>query len=146
MTSSSVPAFQHENLNKEKSDELTLRCRRPRHRGVRRSPGGWFDHAQSWSECRPYANSGVTTTKTGTGQYTVTLPAGKTQAEPRDLVFVTPKGPITSTPYSAKADNSQPVSGVDGSQPINVGIYGGSPLATFADADFSIVIMRTIIP
>ena len=94
----------------------------------------------------PTANSGVTTTKTGTGQYTITLPAGKTQAEPRDLVFVTPKGPITSTPYSAKADNSQPVSGVDGSQPINVGIYGGSPLASFADADFSIVIMRTIIP
>ena len=84
-------------------------------------------------------NSGVTTTKTGTGQFDVTLPVGKTQSLSRDLILVTPKGPITSVPYSAKVDDSDPAVK-------HIGIYGGSPLATFADADFSILILRTIIP
>lgn len=84
-------------------------------------------------------NSGVTTARTAAGQYTVTLPTNKQQSGARDLIFVTPKGTITSTPYSHKVD--------DASAAVKqVAIYGGSPLATFADADFSILILRTIIP
>ncbi len=84
-------------------------------------------------------NSGVTTTRTAAGQYTVTLPANKTQAASRDLIFVTPKGTISSVPYSHKVDDA-------GDADKLVAIYGGSPLATFADAAFSILILRTIIP
>jgi len=84
-------------------------------------------------------NSGVTTTRTGVGQYDVILPADKTQAQSRDIILVTPKGTITSVPASAKVDDSDPATK-------HVGIYGGSPLATFADLDFSILILRTIIP
>ena len=84
-------------------------------------------------------NSGVTTTKTGTGQYDVILPAGKLQSSPRDLIFVMVNGTITSTPVSAKVDNSD-------AQTKHVGIYGGSPLATFADADFTVLVLRTIVP
>lgn len=84
-------------------------------------------------------NSGVTTTKTGTGQYDIILPAGKLQNSPRDLIFVEVNGTITSTPYSSKVDNSN-------AQTKHVGIYGGGPLTTFADADFSVIILRTIVP
>jgi hypothetical protein len=85
-------------------------------------------------------NSGVTTTKTGTGQYDIILPSNKLQSSPRDLIFVEVNGAITSTPYSSKVDNADP-------QTKHVGIYGGTaPLTTFADADFSVVIMRTIVP
>ena len=84
-------------------------------------------------------NSGVVTTKTGGGQYDVTLPATKAQSGARDLIFITPKGPITSTPYSHKVDDADPAVK-------HVAIYGGAPLTTFADCDFSILILRTIIP
>jgi hypothetical protein len=84
-------------------------------------------------------NSGVTTTRTGAGQYDVVLPATKAQSQARDLIFVTPKGAITSVPYSHKVDDADAVTK-------HVAIYGGSPLATFADADFSILILRTIVP
>jgi hypothetical protein len=84
-------------------------------------------------------NSGVTTTRTGLGQYDVTLPSGKTQEEGRDLILITPKGPITSEPYTVKVDDSD-------SAVKHVGIYGGNPLSTFADSDFSILILRTVIP
>jgi len=84
-------------------------------------------------------NSGVTTTRSGLGQYTVTLPANKQQAGSRDLIFVTPKGTIDSTPYSHKVDDADPADK-------KVAIYGGSPLATFADSAFSILILRTIVP
>ena len=84
-------------------------------------------------------NSGVTTTKTGTGQYDVILPANKAQSQARDLIFVTPKGTITSTPYSHKVDDVDPTTK-------HIAIYGGSPLATFADAVVSLLILRTVIP
>ncbi len=84
-------------------------------------------------------NSGVTTTKTGTGQYDVILPAGKLQSSPRDQVFVTVNGTITSTPVAVKVDNSDP-------QTKHIGVYGGSPLATFADSDLTVLILRTIVP
>ncbi len=84
-------------------------------------------------------NSGVTTARTGAGQYTVTLPTNKTQNGARDLIFVTPKGTITSDPYSHKVDDSDPATK-------RVAIYGGSPLTSFADSAFSVLILRTIIP
>jgi hypothetical protein len=88
----------------------------------------------------PTTNSGVTTTKLGTGQYRVTLPSGKQQDNARDLVFVTPKAsPLTSSPLSHAVDDNDPANK-------DVAIYGGSPLATFADASFSVLILRTIIP
>jgi hypothetical protein len=84
-------------------------------------------------------NSGVTTTKLGTGQYRVTLPANKTQ-DNADLIFVTPKAhPLTSSPLSHAVDDTDPANK-------DIAIYGGSPLGTFADASFSVIILRTIIP
>lgn len=84
-------------------------------------------------------NSGVTTTRTASGQYDVILPANKAQNGSRDLIFVTPKGTISSTPYSHKVDDANATTK-------HVAIYGGSPLATFADSDFSFLILRTIVP
>ncbi len=86
----------------------------------------------------PNVNSGVATARTAAGQYTVTLPAGKLQSGVRDLMFVTPKGTITSTPFSHKVDDSDPAIK-------RVAIYGGQPLATFADSDFSVLIVRSIV-
>jgi hypothetical protein len=85
-------------------------------------------------------NSGVVTTKIGTGQYRIVLPSNKTQDNARDLIFVTPKAhPLTSSPLSHAVDDTDPANK-------DVAIYGGSPLATFADANFSVIILRTIIP
>jgi len=84
-------------------------------------------------------NSGVTTARTGAGQYTVTLPANKQQSGARDLILVTPKGTISPVPYSHKVDDADPAVK-------QVAIYGGSPLATFADSAFSVLILRTIVP
>jgi hypothetical protein len=84
-------------------------------------------------------NSGVTTARTAAGQYTVTLPAGKAQSGTRDLMFVTPKvASPTGVPYSASVDDTS-------ATVKSVAIYGGSPLATFADCEFSFLILRTII-
>lgn len=84
-------------------------------------------------------NSGVTTARLSTGLYTVTLPSDKAQAAARDLIFVCPKGTIDATPYSHKVD--------DASATVKqVAIYGGSPLTTFADCAFSILILRTTVP
>jgi len=84
-------------------------------------------------------NSGVITARTGAGQYTVTLPANKQQNNARDLIFVTPKGTIDSTPFSHKVDDAD-------AAVKQVAIYGGQPLATFADSAFSVLILRTIVP
>jgi len=92
------------------------------------------------------ANSGVTTTRFGAGQYGLILPEGLTQSQTRDMVFVTPNGVVDSTPYSAKAETDIPPVTPDGAQTIKVGIYGGSPIATFADSGFAILVLRTIIP
>jgi hypothetical protein len=85
-------------------------------------------------------NSGVATTKIGTGQYRITLPVNKTQDNSRDLIFVTPKAyPLSSGPLSHAVDDRDPANK-------DVAIYGVSPIATFADAPFSVIILRTIIP
>lgn len=87
----------------------------------------------------PNTNSGVTTTKLSTGLYSVILPSTKAQSGARDLIFVTPKGTITATPFSHKVDDSSATNKL-------IAIYGGAPLTTFADSDFSVWIIRTIIP
>jgi hypothetical protein len=86
----------------------------------------------------PNVNSGVTTARTGLGLYTVTLPAGKLQSGSRDLMFVTPKGTLSPMPYSHKIDDSDPAIK-------RVAIYGGAPLTTYADSEFSVLILRTIL-
>lgn len=100
----------------------------------------------------PNQNSGVTTARVGLGQYTITLPdnvaSGSTstrnqaQSSPADSLHVTPQanpgGPLTSTPLSHAVDDSDPVVK-------KVAIYGGSPLATFADAAFKFILFRTIV-
>jgi len=83
-------------------------------------------------------NSGVVTARTSLGRYTVTLPADKAQSAARDLIFVCPKGTIDSTPYSHKVDDSS-------ATVKEIAIYGGSPLTTFADSAFSILILRTTV-
>ena len=91
----------------------------------------------------PNTNSGVGTLKTGTGQYTVVLPANMQQSAARDLMFVTPKKSLTDAnagiPLSHAVDDSN-------SALKRIAIYGGSPLQTFADAEFSVIIFRTIVP
>jgi hypothetical protein len=85
-------------------------------------------------------NSGVTTTKTGSGQYDIILPANKAQSNSRDLIFVQPKHtPLTSTPITDAVDDSDATTK-------HVALYAGSPLATFADSDFSFILLRTIVP
>jgi hypothetical protein len=88
----------------------------------------------------PSTNSGVTTAKTGTGQYSITLPAGKLQSGAKDLMFVTPKvANPTGAPVSHSIDDTDPAVKT-------VALYGGSaPLATFADCAFSFLILRTTI-
>lgn len=83
-------------------------------------------------------NSGVTTTRIGTGLYTVTLPENKWQSATRDLIFVTPKGTITSEAYSYKVDDTLVATKY-------IAIYGGSPVLSYADSDFSLLILRTTI-
>lgn len=85
----------------------------------------------------PNTNSGVTTSRTATGLYTVTLDANKQQAGARDLIFVTPKGNL-GVPKSHAVDDSSAATKV-------VAIYGGAPILSYADADFSVLICRTTI-
>jgi len=103
------------------------------------------------SGAAPNINSGfVTTTRTGAGQYSLTLPGNTTGAQASqqmagtdDLIFVTPKvpsgTPLGSTPFTAMVDDNDPLVK-------KVAIYGGSPLATFADMDFSVLVLRCIVP
>lgn len=86
----------------------------------------------------PNTNSGVTTSKVGTGQYSVTLGANQQQSSARDLIFVTPKGTNLSTPLSHAVNDSNPATKV-------IVIYGGSPIMSYADAEFSVLILRTTI-
>jgi len=85
----------------------------------------------------PNTNSGVATTKTGTGRYTVTLPADKAQTNARDLIFVQPLGVANNTPVTSRVDDttSTTVKGIE--------ICNGT---TAADSAFTVLILRTIIP
>jgi hypothetical protein len=80
-------------------------------------------------------NSGVTTARVVAGQYTVTLPDANGQYPDRDLIFVQVKGTGTS-PVSAKVDDTDPL----------IKVVRTSDATTLVDADFSILILRNIIP
>jgi hypothetical protein len=80
-------------------------------------------------------NSGVTTARVVAGQYTVTLPADKAQYPARDLIFVQVKGTGTG-PVAAKVDDTDPA----------IKTVRTSDATTLVDADFSILILRTIVP
>ena len=80
-------------------------------------------------------NSGVTTARVVDGEYTITLPADKTQVAARDLMFVQVNG-TTSSPLSAHVDNSNPA----------VKVVRISDASTLVAADFSVLILRTINP
>jgi len=84
----------------------------------------------------PNVNSGVTTSRLSAGRYTLTLPANMLQSSNRDLIFVQPKvaAPV-GTPVSASVDDtSVQVKAID--------LYNGT---TFADCDFSVIVLRTVI-
>jgi hypothetical protein len=83
-------------------------------------------------------NSGITTSKIGTGTYTLTLPANLTQVIGRDLTIVqitTPVGVPTTAVGSVVTETSNSVKQVQ--------IVDGS---TFVDGAFDVLILRTIVP
>ena len=80
-------------------------------------------------------NSGVTTTLVTTGVYNVVLPADKTQQAARDLIFIQVKG-TSVTPVTSKVDDSDPTTKV-----VRI-----TDATTLLNSDFSILILRTIIP
>ena len=81
----------------------------------------------------PNLNSGVVTARTGAGTYTVTLPQGEGQAH--DLIFVQIMGSVPLF-YAADVDDTDP-----SIKHVNV----GSSSTTAVDADFSFVIMRSLL-
>lgn len=81
----------------------------------------------------PNLNSGVVTARSGTGTYTVTLPDGEGQTH--DLIFVQILGGV---PVSYAAD-------VNDADPNIKNIYIGNSGTTAIDADFSVVIMRSLL-
>ncbi|HAW10259.1 MAG TPA: hypothetical protein DCX12_04125 [Chloroflexi bacterium] len=110
-------------------------------------------------------NSGVTATRVTTGQFLVflpsnlqqapyqhTTPSGSTVTSESDLVFVQPKASPLPNPFSGAPQafiaNVDPNVQVSGQVAIGVDIYAASPsaVATAADCDFTILVLRTIIP
>lgn len=81
-------------------------------------------------------NSGVSTTRTAAGTYTVTLPAGKSQSNSKDLIFVQTLG-VGTAPLTAKVSTASTA---------DVKTIYVSDATTLADGDFSILILRTITP
>jgi hypothetical protein len=86
-------------------------------------------------------NSGVTTSKIGTGQYNVALATAIPQMGYRDLIFVQPK--MASGVSVGGVVLSATVNDDD---PINKKVNIGSPSASTVDSDFSILVLRTILP
>jgi hypothetical protein len=80
-------------------------------------------------------NSGVTTARVSAGLYTITLPSDKTQYANRDLMFVQVDGSSTNT-IAALVDNTDPA----------VKVVRTSSASTLVDADFTVLILRTIAP
>jgi hypothetical protein len=83
----------------------------------------------------PNTNSGVGTTRIAVGQYAVILPAGQGLASKDDLIFVQIKGSVTGI-SSAETDTDQNIKLV----------YIGSSSTTAVDADFDIVVFRSLLP
>ena len=90
------------------------------------------------------ANSGVSTTRTATGVYYVTLPTGLAQDLSRDLIFVQPKVTTALPTGGARTAN---VFEVDAASK-QVTIFAQSPWlnTTALDSDFDILVLRTILP
>jgi hypothetical protein len=89
-------------------------------------------------------NSGVTTTRTSTGSYRVTLPAYNTQNGARDLIFVQGKTssgvPLAGNLVSPYVDDN------DGAiKKIQMVTVSGG-VSSLVDSDFSVLILRTIVP
>lgn len=82
----------------------------------------------------PNLNSGVTTAKTSTGTYTVTLPAGEGQTN--DLIFVQILGSGFSS-LSSKVFDTSPLI-----KTISISDISDSP----ADAPFNLIISRSTLP
>lgn len=86
----------------------------------------------------PNMNSGVTTGRLGTGQYTLTLPTNLGQADARMQMVITPKGhPLAGTPVSYVVDDTDPLIK-------RIDMMAGSPTMTLADHAFNVLVMRTI--
>lgn len=81
----------------------------------------------------PNLNSGVTTARLGAGTYTVTLPTGEGQTH--DLIFVQIMGTVPLF-NAASVDDSNP-----DVKHINI----GSSSTTAVDADFSVIVMRSLL-
>jgi hypothetical protein len=86
-------------------------------------------------------NSGIVTTKLGTGTYQLSLPVasqnqlGLQQFSDRDLIFVQPLN--ATAPLGATAVN-------DANQ-TNKLVFIGNSATTAVDSDFSVLILRTLI-
>lgn len=92
-------------------------------------------------------NSGVVTTRTATGSYTVSLPANNAQQGARNLIFVQP---TTTTNFlnvgpsaTVNQANSLMTSPPTGDATKLICISNGT---TLIDSDFNILILRTICP
>jgi hypothetical protein len=83
----------------------------------------------------PDMNSGVVTARLGVGTYTVTLPAGQFQASDREITMVQVKG---SVPLFNCCE-------VDDADPQTKRIFIGSSTTTAVDADFSVIIWRSLL-
>jgi hypothetical protein len=81
----------------------------------------------------PNLNSGVATARLGAGTYTVTLPQGEGQTH--DLIFVQINGTVPLN-YSSDCDDSDPSIKK---------VFIGSSATTAVDADFSVIIMRSLL-
>jgi hypothetical protein len=81
----------------------------------------------------PNLNSGVATARTGAGTYTITLPQGEGQTH--DLIFVQILGTV---PLLYAAD-------VDDTDPSIKRVMIGSSATTAVDADFSVIVMRSLL-
>ena len=94
-------------------------------------------------------NSGVTTTITASGTYTVVLPTGITQDVGRDLIFVTPKTNNADTqPNPAGLVAKMAVVDDTLEATKTIAIFSGDPTAAAAtriNSSFSIIILRTTI-
>jgi hypothetical protein len=90
-------------------------------------------------------NSGVTTTRTGSGTYVVVLPTTLAQEVGRDLIFIQAKADNAGTGASVPRFTT-----VDDTLAVTKTIYmwSGNPIAaaaTLIDGSFSILILRTTI-
>ena len=94
-------------------------------------------------------NSGIVTTRLGTGTYQLSLPVasqnqlGLTQFSDRDLIFIQPlnaTAPLGATAVNDQALGTPPAATAD----VNKLVFIGSSATTAVDSDFSVLILRTL--